>query len=82
MSGASRARLRRVGPIAAMVAVGQQVFVAPGEIGDEQLDELRDLGYRDEQIADVVGLVARNVMTGAFNLVAGIHPAVETESAA
>lgn len=30
-------------------------------------------------IADVVGLVALNVMTGSFNLVAGIHPGIEVE---
>ena len=38
------------------------------------------LGWRDEQIADVVGLVALNLLTGAFNLVAGIHPAGPTQS--
>jgi AhpD family alkylhydroperoxidase len=59
--------------VAAMVAFGQQVFVAPAEITDEQVQELRDLGYTDEQIAEVPGLVALNVLTGAFNLVAGIH---------
>jgi uncharacterized peroxidase-related enzyme len=68
--------------IAAIVAFGQQVFAAPAEITDEQLDELRALGYRDEQIADVVGLVALNVLTGAFNLVAGIHPTTTTARSA
>jgi uncharacterized peroxidase-related enzyme len=60
--------------VAAMVAFGQQVLAAPAEITDEQVQELRDLGYSDEQIAEVVALVALNVLTGAFNLVAGIHP--------
>ena len=32
----------------------------------------RELGYTDEQI-EVRGLVALNVFTGAFNLVAGIQ---------
>jgi alkylhydroperoxidase family enzyme len=42
---------------------------------DEEVETLRRFGYRDEQIADVVGLVALNVLTGSFNLVAGIEPA-------
>jgi AhpD family alkylhydroperoxidase len=68
--------------VAAMVAFGQQVFAAPAEITDEQVDELRDLGYTDEQIAEVPRLVALNVLTGAFNLVAGIHPTMSARSAA
>ncbi len=60
--------------VAAMVAFGQQVLAAPAEITDEQLQQLRDLGYTDEQIAEVPGLIALNVLTGGFNLVAGHHP--------
>ena len=33
---------------------------------------------RDAQIADVVGLAALNLLTGAFNLVAGIERAATT----
>jgi AhpD family alkylhydroperoxidase len=68
--------------VAAMVAFGQQVVAAPAEITDYQVDELRELGYSDEQIAEVPGLVALNVLTGAFNLVAGIHPTTSARSAA
>ena len=68
--------------IAPMVAFGQQVLVAPAEITDAEIDELRALGYSDEQIAEVPALVALNVMTGAFNLVAGIHPSPIARSAA
>lgn len=50
------------------------MVAAPSEIGDADLEALRARGYRDEQIADVVGLVALNVLTGSFNLVAGIEP--------
>ena len=60
---------------AALVAFAQQVVGAPAEIADEDVANLKALGWRDEQIADVVGLVALNLLTGAFNLVAGIHPA-------
>ena len=59
--------------IAAMVAFGQQLLAAPSEVSDAQVDELRAFGYRDEQIAEVVGLVSLQLLTGAFNLVAGIH---------
>ena len=67
--------------IAALVALGLQVAVAPGSVTDEDIVDLRGRGWRDEQIADVVGLVALNVLTGAFNLVAGIHPEVQAEAA-
>ena len=68
--------------VAAMVAFGQQVLAAPAEITDEQIQELRVLGYTDEQIAEVPGLVALNVLTGAFDLVAGVHPSSSARSAA
>jgi uncharacterized peroxidase-related enzyme len=68
--------------IAAMVAFGQQVIAAPAEVTDEQVDELRALGYSDEQIAEVVGLVSLQLLTGVFNLVAGIHLATTTRSTA
>jgi AhpD family alkylhydroperoxidase len=68
--------------VAAMVAFGQQVVAGPAEITDEQVQELRDLGHSDTQIAEVPGLVALNVLTGAFNLVAGLHPATSARSAA
>ena len=68
--------------VAAIVAFGQQVAAAPAEIADADIEALRRHGYRDEQIADVVGLVALNVLTGAFNLVAGIEPSPGQRSAA
>jgi AhpD family alkylhydroperoxidase len=68
--------------IAALVAFGQQIAVAPSEVSDAHVDELRELGWRDEQIADVVGLVALNTLTGSFNLVAGIHSTTPARSAA
>jgi uncharacterized peroxidase-related enzyme len=68
--------------IAAMVAFGQQVIAAPAEVTDAQVDELRALGYSDEQIAEVVGLVSLQLLTGAFNLVAGIHSSTTARSAA
>lgn len=61
--------------IAAIVAFGQQVIAAPAEISDAQVEELRALGYSDEQLAEVVGLVSLQLLTGAFNLLAGLQPA-------
>ena len=68
--------------VAAIVAFALLVVAAPSEIQDGDVNALRDHGYRDEQIADVVGLVALNVLTGGFNLVAGIEPPPELRSAA
>lgn len=59
--------------VAALLAYALQVHAAPATITDEQVAELRGHGYRDRELADVVGIVALNVLTGAFNLVAGIH---------
>jgi uncharacterized peroxidase-related enzyme len=63
--------------VAAIVAYGLQVIAAPGEVSDAQIDELRGHGYTDEQIAEVVGLVSLQLLTGGLNLVAGIEPTPE-----
>ena len=60
--------------IAAIVDFGRRVHVEPASITDSDIDELRRLGYRDRDVLDVVGLVALNVLTGSFNLVAGLVP--------
>jgi AhpD family alkylhydroperoxidase len=62
--------------IAAIVAYARQVHLAPATVDEATLDGLRTHGYRDRDLLDVVGLVALNVLTGSFNLVAGIEPAV------
>lgn len=59
---------------ALMVAFGLQVYVDPSGITAAEVEDLKRLGYRDREIADVVGVVALNVLTGAFNLVAGLQP--------
>lgn len=60
--------------VAAMIALGLRVYREPASITDEQIDELRRYGYSDRAIADVVGVVSLNILTGAFNLVAGLIP--------
>ena len=57
-----------------MIALGLAVYSNPATITDDQVAELRAFGYTDREIADVVGIVALNVLTGAFNLIAGLGP--------
>jgi AhpD family alkylhydroperoxidase len=63
--------------IAAIVAFARQVLTAPAEIGDGDLERLHADGYGDEQIAEVPGLVSLQLLTGAFNLIAGIHASAD-----
>lgn len=60
--------------IAAIIALALDVYREPTSITDEQIDALREYGYSDRAIADVVGVVALNILTGAFNLLAGLTP--------
>jgi hypothetical protein len=61
--------------IATMVAFGAQVYADSSAINGGQVDVRREHGFGDREIAHVVGcvvgVVALNVLTGAFNLVAG-----------
>lgn len=68
--------------IAAIVAFARQVHTRPSSVDDETLTDLRAHGYSDRDVLDVVGLVALNVLTGSFNLVAGIEPASPSAAAA
>ncbi len=65
---------------AAIIAYATQIHQAPATVTTEQIDDLRRLGHSDRQLLDVVGLVALNHLTGAFNLVAGLHPDQENPS--
>ncbi|MET8747743.1 carboxymuconolactone decarboxylase family protein [Streptomyces sp. NPDC004728] len=64
--------------IAAITALALQVCREPTSITDEQVDALRGHGYSDRATADVVGVVALNILTGAFNLLAGLTPGSDT----
>lgn len=61
-------------PTAAIIALGLQIYRDPTSISDAQFSQLRDVGFSDREISDVVGIVALNVLTGAFNLLAGLTP--------
>ncbi len=60
--------------IAPIIAFGRRVHQEPASITDANLDALRALGLRDRDVLDIVALVALNVLTGTFNLVAGLEP--------
>lgn len=66
--------------VAAIIALALRVHREPTSITDGQIAALRAHGYTDRAIADVVGVVALNVLTGAFNLLAGLTPGSETDA--
>ena len=59
---------------AAIIALALQIYREPTSITDEQITALREHGFSDREITDVVGVVALNILTGAFTLVAGLTP--------
>lgn len=59
---------------AALVNFAVRVLAEPATITNDDVGELRAHGWTDRVIAEVVGLVTLNLLTGAFNLVAGIEP--------
>lgn len=68
--------------INAIVDFGRRVYTDPASVSDDDIVGLRLLGLGDREILDIVGLVALNVLTGTFNLVAGLRPDVETRQVA
>ncbi|MFF0430693.1 carboxymuconolactone decarboxylase family protein [Streptomyces sp. NPDC004327] len=64
---------------AALIAVALKVLAEPSGLGDADVAELREHGWSDRIIAEVVGVVTLNMLTGAFNLLAGIQPEGEEE---
>ncbi|GGS62187.1 carboxymuconolactone decarboxylase family protein [Nonomuraea spiralis] len=59
---------------AALIGVAVRVLVEPSAITDEDVAGLRAHGWSDRVIAEVVGLVSLNLLTGAFNLLVGNQP--------
>jgi AhpD family alkylhydroperoxidase len=60
---------------AALLTFAVRVLTEPSSLDDTDVAELRGHGWTDRVLADVVGLVALNQLTGSFNLVAGLEPA-------
>ena len=67
---------------AALLFFAVRVLVEPASLTDADIAELARQGFSDRLLADVVGLVARNLLTGAFDLVAGLVDSSPSESAA
>ncbi|GAA2443677.1 peroxidase-related enzyme [Actinomadura vinacea] len=59
---------------AALLAFAIRVLAEPSSLTGDDVTALREHGWSDRVIAEVVGLVTLNMLTGAFNLVAGIQP--------
>jgi AhpD family alkylhydroperoxidase len=59
---------------AALLTFAVRVLAEPASITADDIAELRAHSWTDRAIADVVGLVSLNLLTGSFNLVAGITP--------
>lgn len=60
--------------IAPIIAFGRRAHQEPASITAADIDALRALGLGDRDVLDIVALVALNVLTGTFNLVAGLEP--------
>jgi AhpD family alkylhydroperoxidase len=60
--------------IAPIIAFGRRAHQEPASITAADIDALRALGLRQRHVLDIVALVALNVLTGTFNLVAGLEP--------
>ncbi|MFE0702269.1 carboxymuconolactone decarboxylase family protein [Streptomyces sp. NPDC058872] len=59
---------------AALIGLALRILAEPGALSDEDLADVRSHGWSDRIIAEVVGVVSLNLLTGAFNLLAGIQP--------
>ena len=63
-----------------LVRFAQKVLETKGRVSDADLQSVRDAGFDDGALAEVVGNVALNIFTNYFNHVAGIDvdfPAAE-----
>jgi uncharacterized peroxidase-related enzyme len=56
--------------IAAALHFAQELVQNQGHVSDEEVDKVREAGYGDAEIAEIVGHVALNVFTNYFNTVA------------
>ncbi|MEV4567720.1 carboxymuconolactone decarboxylase family protein [Nonomuraea sp. NPDC049419] len=59
---------------AALIAVAVRVLAEPSSLTDADVADLRAHGWSDRVIAEIVGVVTLNLLTGAFNLLAGLQP--------
>ncbi len=53
----------------AAIRFARQVFEQTGAVTDEQYKQIRDAGFSNEEIAEIVGHVVLNLFTNYYNLV-------------
>jgi alkylhydroperoxidase family enzyme len=56
-----------------------------GHVSAQEVEKLRDAGFGDEEIVEIIGLVALNLFRNYFNLIAGTEvdfPLVKAHRAA
>ena len=58
--------------VAALLRFATKVLTEPASLDDDDIMGLLDHGYSEQEVVDVVGIVALNQLTGSFNLVAGL----------
>ncbi len=58
--------------VGALLGFAVTVLTQPARLGDTDVVGLLDHGYSEQEVLDVVGVVALNQLTGSFNLVAGL----------
>ena len=63
---------------AALIAVAVRVLAEPSSLTDQDIADIRGHGWNDRIIAEIPGLVALNLLTGSFNLLAGLESAEQT----
>lgn len=56
----------------ALIELAVRLLAEPSSITDDDVAGVRARGWSDRVLADVVGLVALNNLTGSFNLLAGL----------
>ena len=58
--------------VAALLRFAMMVLTGPAGLDDADIVGLLDHGYSEQEVLDVVGVVALNQLTGSFNLVVGL----------
>lgn len=70
----------------AAVTFTRQLLANPQQVSDAQVNALRQAGFNDAQVLEIVGVIALNVFTNFFNHTAGtdvdFEPAVSTKAVA
>lgn len=57
---------------AALIALAVRLLVEPSSIDDADIASIREQGWSDRVLADLVALVSLNQLTGSFTLLAGL----------